>query len=124
MPKAILRAAVDAVRDGDNVVLSPAFDGGYTLIGLSRPHARLFDDMPWSTPQVYELTLARAREIDLPVVNVPGWYDVDDAASYAILEDELLRGVAPSFAAAGLIGAEAPATARLVRERQTALLRA
>ncbi len=124
LPKSILRAAVDAVRDGDNVVLSPAFDGGYTLIGLSRPHARLFDDMPWSTPQVYDLTLARAGEIGLPVVNVPGWYDVDDAASYAMLEDEVLRGVAPSFAAPGLKGADAPATTRFVRDRQAALLRA
>ena len=53
LPKAILRAAVDAVRAGDNVVLSPALDGGYTLIGLSQPHARLFDEMPWSTPEVY-----------------------------------------------------------------------
>lgn len=121
LPKSILRAAVDAVRDGDNVVLSPAFDGGYTLIGLSRPHERLFDAMPWSTPQVYELTLARAQEIGMPVVNVPGWYDVDDAASYAMLEDEVLRGVAPSFAAAGLKGAAAPATTRFVRERAGAL---
>lgn len=128
LPKSILRAAVDAVRhgseNGDNVVLSPAFDGGYTLIGLSRPHERLFDAMPWSTPQVYDLTLARAAEIGLPVVNVPGWYDVDDAASYAMLEDEVLRGVPPSFAAAGLKGAAAPATTRFVRERQSALLRA
>jgi glycosyltransferase A (GT-A) superfamily protein (DUF2064 family) len=124
LPKSILRQAVDAVRQGDNVVLSPALDGGYTLVGLSQPHARLFDNMPWSTPEVYGLTLARAREIDLPVVNVPGWYDVDDAESYVMLEDEVLRGVAPSFAEPGLSGAAAPATARFVRERQSALLRA
>ena len=35
LPRSILRAAVDAVRSGDNVVLSPALDGGYTLIGLA-----------------------------------------------------------------------------------------
>ena len=89
LPASILRAAVDAVRQGDNVVLSPAFDGGYTLIGLSKPHRRLFEDIPWSTSSVYRLTLERAREIGLPVVNVPGWYDVDDAASLRMLEDEL-----------------------------------
>ncbi len=62
LPKAILRQAADAVRGGDNVVLSPAADGGYTLIGLSKPHARLFADIPWSTSDVYRLTLrARAR---------------------------------------------------------------
>ena len=36
LPLSILRAAVDAVRRGDNVVLSPAHDGGYTLVGLSQ----------------------------------------------------------------------------------------
>jgi rSAM/selenodomain-associated transferase 1 len=109
MPVAILRAAVDAVRAGDGVVLSPAMDGGYTLIGLSGPQPRLFESMPWSTGEVYELTVRRAREIGLPVVALPRWYDVDDAASLAVLEDEA-RGVVPPFAAAGLAGRDAPAT--------------
>ena len=117
LPKAILRAAADAVRQGDNVVLSPALDGGYTLIGLSRPHARLFDDMPWSTDAVYRLTLARAAELGLPVVSVPGWYDVDDAASFQMLEDEI-DGVRPAFAAAHLAGADAPATRQFLRDRR------
>ena len=118
LPKEILRDAVDAVRRGDNVTLSPALDGGYTLIGLSRPHARLFEDMPWSTSEVYRLTLERAREIGLPVVAVPGWYDVDDEASFRMLEAEL-AGTRPGFA--GLVGAPAPATRQFMRARQNAL---
>jgi uncharacterized protein len=114
LPKAILREAADAVLQGDNVVLSPAIDGGYTLIGLSRPHGRLFDDVPWSTSEVYHLTLDRAHEIDLPVVNVPGWYDVDDAASLGILADEF-DGIRPSFAPRHLTGADAPATRQFMR---------
>jgi uncharacterized protein len=117
LPKAILRAAADAVRQGDNVVLSPALDGGYALIGLSRPHARLFDDMPWSTDAVYRVTLARAAELGLPVVSVPGWYDVDDAASFQMLEDEI-DGVRPAFAAARLVSAAAPATRQFLRDRR------
>ena len=117
LPKAILRAAIDAVRQGDNVVLSPALDGGYTLIGLSRPHARLFDDMPWSTEAVYRLTLARAAELGLPVVNVPGWYDVDDAASFRMLEDEV-AGIRPAFAATHLASADVPATRQFLRDRR------
>ena len=35
LPVEILRAAVEAVREGDNVVLSPAADGGYTLIAVA-----------------------------------------------------------------------------------------
>lgn len=123
LPKTILRQAVDAVRRGDNVVLSPAFDGGYTLVGLSRPHARLFEDLPWSTNEVHRLTMERAREIGLTVINVPGWYDVDDAVSFGMLENEL-NGVPPSFASSDLIGANALATRRFIQERQSLLVRA
>ena len=117
LPASILHQAADAVRCGDNVVLSPAYDGGYTLIGLSKPHARLFAEIPWSTSEVFRLTLERASEIALPVVQVPGWYDVDDAASLRILEAEF-AGERPAFAA--IAGAEAPATLQFVRARQAA----
>ena len=118
MPLSILRAAVDALKQGDNVVLSPAFDGGYTLIGLSKLHRRLFADIPWSTDAVYRLTLDRAREIGFRWSNVPPWYDVDDAASLQMLEDEL-SGRVPAFSE--IAGADAPATRRFLRERQTLL---
>jgi rSAM/selenodomain-associated transferase 1 len=120
LPRAILRQAVDAVRCGDNVVLGPAVDGGYTLIGLSKPHARLFADIPWSTPDVYRLTLDRAREIGLPVIAVPTWYDVDDAASFQMLEAEL-AGRRPAFAAESISGGEAEATRQFLGQRQAAV---
>jgi glycosyltransferase A (GT-A) superfamily protein (DUF2064 family) len=116
LPLSILRAAVRAVRQGDVVVLSPALDGGYTLIGLTNPHARLFADIPWSTPQVHRLTLERAREINLPVVAAPQWYDVDDECTLRLLQAEL-AGERLTFAAAGLSGADAPATRRFLEMR-------
>ena len=109
LPAAILSAAVSATRRSKGVVLSPALDGGYTLIGVSRLHARLYADIPWSTPEVYPTTLARAAEIGLPVAAVPGWYDVDDAASLAMLQAEL-AGEPSMPAPSGLTGASAPAT--------------
>ncbi len=57
-------------RRGGAVVLSPALDGGYMLIGLSALHERLFADIPWSTAQVYERTLA-ARRRDRPAGRRP-----------------------------------------------------
>jgi rSAM/selenodomain-associated transferase 1 len=114
LPASILRAAVDAVKRGDNVVLSPAADGGYTLIGLSRVHKHLFEDIPWSTSAVHRLTVTRAAEIDLPVVNVAGWYDVDDAESLGILENEF-AGLRPQFAE--LDGAAAPSTREFLSHR-------
>ena len=115
LPRSILRAAVNAVRQNDCVVLSPAFDGGYTLIGLSRPHARLFQEIPWSTESVHDLTLERAHEIGLPVIDVPGWYDIDDAASLRMLERELLGGLSDFVA-----GAEAPVTRTFLEIRRAA----
>jgi len=87
LPMSILRNAVDATRRG-GLVLSPALDGGYTLIGVSALHERLYRDIPWSTPDVYASTVARATEVGVPVTKVPGWYDIDDAASLALLRDE------------------------------------
>jgi rSAM/selenodomain-associated transferase 1 len=121
LPRAILDAAVAAVLSGDNAVLSPALDGGYTLIGLSRPHPHLFEDIPWSTDVVYELTLQRACEIRLPVIALPGWYDVDDGASYAMLEREL-NGTHPPCATGPL--QDAPKTRAFVRRRSDIMVRA
>jgi hypothetical protein len=78
----------------------------------------LFADIPWSTDAVYELTLQRARDIDLPVIALDGWYDVDDAASYAMLEREL-DGVGPPFATGPL--QDAPNTRAFVRRRSKAM---
>src|ERR1043165_6934648 len=105
LPASILRDAVDATRRG-GVVLSPALDGGYTLIGLSRMYERLFGDIPWSTSKVHQRTVERAREVGVPVTGVPGWYDVDDAASLALLQAELAGDALPFASEAG---AAAPA---------------
>lgn len=114
LPASILRAAVEAMRQG-GVVLSPALDGGYTLIALSRFHERLFADIPWSTAEVHQRTLERAREIGVPVTSVPGWYDVDDAASLALLQAELAGEPLP-FATA-IAGAAASATRAYLTRR-------
>jgi rSAM/selenodomain-associated transferase 1 len=106
LPASILRAAVDATRLG-GVVLSPAQDGGYALIGVSALHEGLYRDIPWSTPEVYAATVVRAAEIGLPVTNVPGWYDVDDAASLAMLRAEL---ASEPLGFTQIKGASAPAT--------------
>jgi rSAM/selenodomain-associated transferase 1 len=117
LPLSILRETVRAVRRGDPVVLGPALDGGYTLIGLSKPHGRLFDGIPWSTPQVHRLTLERARELDLPVIHVPQWYDIDDEYTLSLLEAEL-AGEPVAFAEPGLMGAYAPCTRRFLSKRR------
>ena len=122
LPPEILRAAVEvlstnALSGRDQMVICPALDGGYTLIGLSRPHPRLFEDIVWSTMTVFERTIERAREIDLPVVVLPAWYDIDDAGSYAMLEAEL-DGRHPDFADSGIPLHDAPHTRAFIESRR------
>ncbi|TBW33422.1 glycosyltransferase [Siculibacillus lacustris] len=110
LPRASFAAAVDRLLAEDCVVLCPALDGGYTFIGLSRPHPELFADMPWSTADVHRLTVERARAIGLTVHEVPMWYDVDDRETLAVLRADLAGEPLP-FACDGAARMPAPTTA-------------
>ena len=112
LPTAFLvQAAAALLRPGDRLVLGPAEDGGYYLIGLKAAHARLFADIAWSTPSVAAATLARAAELRLETVTLPPWYDVDDAASLGRLQRELAG--APATPAAFAAPATRACLARL-----------
>lgn len=90
LPRALLTAAIAELgRPGERIVLGPADDGGYYLIGMRHAHRRLFEDIDWSTPEVSAQTIARAREINLEVALLPAWYDVDDATTLRRLCVEL-----------------------------------
>jgi uncharacterized protein len=117
LPVSLPLAAIAALRaSGDRVVLGPAIDGGYYLIGLKRAHGLLFEGIPWSTSRVLSRTVERAGALNLPVCLLPEWYDVDDAETFAILEAEL-AGRPPSFAAPSVIGGPALATRAFMAER-------
>ncbi|HEU4366060.1 MAG TPA: TIGR04282 family arsenosugar biosynthesis glycosyltransferase [Candidatus Krumholzibacteria bacterium] len=68
-----------------DVVLGPTMDGGYYLIGLRAPAPSLFRDIPWGSAAVLERTVRAARDAGLALGLTPPWYDVDDAASLALL---------------------------------------
>src|SRR5262249_17765228 len=80
---------VEAVRRlheaSDRVVLGPAADGGYYLIGMKQLHGHLFEAIDWSTERVYRQTVERAGEIEVAVTALAEWYDVDDEASLSQL---------------------------------------
>lgn len=71
-----VEAAFRALEDHD-VVLGPALDGGYYLVGLNRPAPELFRDIPWSTDAVLGATLDRARAGGLRVTLLEPLQDVD-----------------------------------------------
>jgi rSAM/selenodomain-associated transferase 1 len=87
----LVSAATILAAPGDRVVLGPSTDGGYYLIGLKRPHRRLFEGVDWSTERVFAQTLDRAKELSLAVHHLPSWYDVDDLAALRVLMGELFE---------------------------------
>jgi uncharacterized protein len=111
LPTALLAQAAQALAAaGDRVVLGPADDGGYYVIGMKAPHRHLFEDIAWSTDRVADQTRERARALGLHVVELATWYDVDDRA--ALLR--LVRGVASAAAGDDLPPYAAPATAACI----------
>lgn len=83
--------AIELLSTHENpVVLGPSDDGGYYLIGLKKPHARLFQEIDWSTERVLEQTKFRAAELGLKTELLPVFYDVDDGATLKRLYRDLL----------------------------------
>lgn len=80
LDESCLRRAADALAKVD-VVLGPATDGGYYLIGLRRPEARLFEGIEWSTSTVLATTQARIRERGLSCLLLEEKEDIDDLAA-------------------------------------------
>jgi rSAM/selenodomain-associated transferase 1 len=99
LPSSALRTAVIALaKPGKQVIVGPSDDGGYYLMGMKRVEPLLFERIRWSTKHVYVETVERVHEAGLELVELPKWYDVDDASTLAVLERELLKGEGPGFA--------------------------
>jgi rSAM/selenodomain-associated transferase 1 len=64
-------------RRSEVLVLGPADDGGYYLIGLTQSRPELFERIPWGTPLVLQRTRNAAEALRIPVETLAQWYDVD-----------------------------------------------
>jgi rSAM/selenodomain-associated transferase 1 len=78
LPVGILQKAVSSLQT-HKVVIGPASDGGYYLIGFSHDFflAEVFEDMPWSTEIVFRETLSRIKSVTSQVCVLPEWEDID-----------------------------------------------
>lgn len=73
---ALLARAFDLLITHD-LVLGPAVDGGYYLIGLTRPEPALFAGIEWGTGTVFSATLVKAATLNLTVAQLEPLTDVD-----------------------------------------------
>ena len=76
MEPSILRSAFDLLLNAD-IVLGPAIDGGYYLIGLRTNCPELFREIDWSTENVLRQTLENARRLGRSVLQLKPLSDID-----------------------------------------------
>ena len=76
--------------DSRNIVIGPSTDGGYYLIGFSAVAStttvlHVFEEIAWSTADVFQQTVTRIRETEVTLGLLPPWYDIDTAEDLAFL---------------------------------------
>jgi len=64
--------------NGNDIVLGPANDGGYYLLGMKSYHAELFEGIDWSTDVVLKQTIQKARNSKLSVIKLEELIDIDN----------------------------------------------
>eukprot|EP00898_Chlorokybus_atmophyticus_P009026 jgi/Chlat1/9124/Chrsp97S08426 len=97
----IFAQACRLLEDRYDVVLGPAVDGGYYLIGLRAPQPTLFQGVEWSTSAVLARTLelAAAAGLSASSADLPVLLDIDDASDLRRWVEE--RGVGRGGAGEG-----------------------
>ena len=84
-------------NENRSVVLGPAEDGGYYLLGLNSNHRSLFEDIIWGGPDVAETTKERAGNAQFTLYELEQKWDVDTAESV-----KRLAGLWPGLSELGL----------------------
>jgi rSAM/selenodomain-associated transferase 1 len=83
LTKDILQQAMDKLDEVD-VILGPASDGGYYLLGCKKTMPELMEGIPWSTEAVLTKTIERCHQTDTPYSLLPMLADIDTEADWLL----------------------------------------
>ena len=75
--KKTITEALQLINDKADVVLIPARDGGYVLLGCRRHWPELYENIEWGTENVFQQTLNRAEQLQLKTAQLPLMDDID-----------------------------------------------
>ena len=96
LPQDYIRQAFAILeREEAEAVFGPAEDGGYYLLGLRHVPQRLFEEIPWSSPEVLQRSLERARLCGLRTALLPQWRDIDTMKDLEAFLERPARHTAP-----------------------------
>jgi rSAM/selenodomain-associated transferase 1 len=84
LPVEYIERAFVALESAD-VVLGPATDGGYYLIGCGSSHPPLFENISWGSGYVLAETIAALSDPRWRLSVLPPWYDVDTPDDWTML---------------------------------------
>ena len=70
-------ASAFAALDQNDIVIGPARDGGYYLIGMKTSHSEIFRDIKWSTDHVFDQTVRIINSLGLRLSYTPVLSDID-----------------------------------------------
>jgi rSAM/selenodomain-associated transferase 1 len=119
LPAAYIVDALERLtRPQESLVLGPAEDGGYYLIGLTHVHDELFAGIPWGTADVLRHTQEAAAALRLTVELLPIWYDVDLPSDLRRVRRQTAEGYPVANHTRAWLEAAAPAV-RLSAERES-----
>jgi uncharacterized protein len=112
LPRERVEGAFALLAEGADVVLGPATDGGYYLVGARREalSPELFRGIPWSSSEVLARSLDRCTELGLSPVLLASGQDVDTPADLARLAAALRRDGSACPRTAALLAAWEAAT--------------
>lgn len=97
LPPSFLEEALGCLAEFE-VVIGPARDGGYYLIGCSRLEPGLFERIPWGSRRVLGTTLDRIKKLGLSYSLLPQWHDIDRWRDLIELASEFKAGICASAA--------------------------
>jgi rSAM/selenodomain-associated transferase 1 len=91
-----LHDAERALVGGDDVVIGPAEDGGYVLVGLSHCDPELFRGIPWGGPEALAETRRRIAALGWRVIELPALWDVDRPEDLERMPEEMRESFMPA----------------------------
>ncbi len=98
LPTDYVQQAFKALEQ-DDIVLGPSNDGGYYLVGMRRKVWEIFDQINWSSAQVFQQTIRAVQDTNASFSLLPVWYDVDtvDDARFLWAHEQAFRSASMQF---------------------------
>lgn len=82
-----LQAAIQQLEGGHDVVIGPAHDGGYVLLGMKQHYAELFTHITWGGVSVFDATIEKIKQKNLRCHVLPALNDIDHVSDLPLLRD-------------------------------------